>query len=83
MPMSAVEFLTFATKIIPEYTGLAQDLKSFEDALNLVNESVDTHVAQAINLIKTKLKGTARDYVTNEATIPEIIARQRTQQDPS
>lgn len=73
MALTVVEFLNFATKVIPEFDGSPANLQGFIDALNLVNASVGAHVASAVELIKTKLKGNARNYVGTEASINEIV----------
>lgn len=70
---TVAEFLTIATKLIPEFNGAPENLQSFIDALELLNISVGPHVDIAIKLIKSKLRSTARDYITNEADILAII----------
>lgn len=73
MALTLVEFLNFATKIIPEFDGIYANLQSFNDAVNLANASVGTHTPSFIELIKTKLKNNARNCVSNEATVQAII----------
>lgn len=78
MALTVVEFLNFATKIIPDFDGTYANLQSFIDGLNLANASVGTHGASLIELIKSKLKGTARGCISNENTVPLIIAALQT-----
>lgn len=73
MVVSKVEFLNFASKVIPFFDGTPANLLSFTDALTLANESVETHLDSLISLIKTKLIGDARTYISNEATVQAII----------
>lgn len=73
MALTVVEFLNFATKIVPDFDGTYANLASFTDALNLANASVATHLPSYIELIKTKLKGDSRSYIGNEATVQAII----------
>lgn len=73
MALTVVEFLTFASKLLPEFNGLPENLQSFLDALSLVHVNVGTHSATAVELVKSRLRGTARNYITNETDIPAII----------
>lgn len=73
MPQTIVEFLNFASKIIPDFDGKPENLRSFLDALTLLDSVKDVHELVAVNLIKTKLKGTARNLISNETTIEEVI----------
>lgn len=75
MPQTIVEFLSTAARLIPEFDGRPENLQSFIDALNLVESIKDTHETSAVSLIKTKLKGTARNLIANEATIQAVIAK--------
>ena len=68
-----IDFLNFASKIIPEFDGSPENLQRFIDALNLVKENVGTNEKSAVSLIKTKLKGIARNFITNESTVNDII----------
>lgn len=62
MPLSSVEFLNLASKIVPqEFDGSPDKLRSFLDALNLVKSNADDHSANAVAFIKTRLTGKARD----------------------
>lgn len=73
MAKSAIEFINFATKTIPEFDGSPAELQRFVDAVNLVNKNVGEFVESAIEVVKSKLKGTARNYITNEATLVAIV----------
>lgn len=75
MTQTVVEFINTATRLIPEFDGKPENLRSFLDALSLLDTLKDTHEAVAINLIKTKLKGNARNLVENESTIQQIIGK--------
>lgn len=74
MTLTNIEFQSYAGRIIPEYDGSPAELTRFVDALELVEENVTTFEATAIKLIKTKLKGEARNLITNEGSIQAIIA---------
>lgn len=73
MATTTIQFLSFAGKTIPEFDGSPENLQRFTDALNLVNANVETHMNSAVQLAKTKLIGTARNFITNEATLEAII----------
>lgn len=73
MASKSIEFQKYASGIIPEYDGSPAELVRFIDALELIADNVDTFEGTAIKLIKTKLKGEARNVITSEGTIQEII----------
>ncbi|XP_037821238.1 diacylglycerol kinase A-like [Lucilia sericata] len=75
MTQTVVEFLNTASKLIPDFDGSAENLQSFLDALNLVGTIRENHEAVAIQLVKTKLRGTARNLISDETTLSEIIAK--------
>lgn len=70
---SSIDFLNFASRIVPEFDGSPENLQRFVDAVNLVNENAGTNESSAVSLIKTKLSGTARNFITNESTVNEIV----------
>lgn len=72
MSLSVTEFIGLITKIIPEFDGKFTNLQSFFDALDLVESIKETHENIAVNVIKTKLKGSARNLISNESTIVSI-----------
>lgn len=78
MSQTVVEFLNTASKLIPEFDGKSENLPSFIDSLNLVKAIQGTHESTAVSLIKTKLKGTARNLISSENTINEIIQKLKT-----
>ncbi|XP_041448638.1 uncharacterized protein LOC121404090 [Drosophila obscura] len=78
MAQSVVEFLNTACKLIPEFDGKAENLQSFLDALTLVDSIKGVHDIQAVAIVKTKLKGTARNFVGNETTLQQIISKLKT-----
>ena len=73
MAQTVVEFIKLATSLIPEFDGRQENLQSFLDSLNLLDTLKGTHEQTAISLIKTKLKGNARNFISNEQTIAAII----------
>lgn len=75
MNQTIVEFLNTASKLIIEFDGKSENLRSFIDSLHLVESIKSTHEAIAVSLIKTKLKGNARNLINNESTISEIISK--------
>jgi len=75
MAQTVAQFLSNASKILPEFDGKAESLQSFIDAIELLELIKDTHETVAVNLVKTKLKGASRNLITNETTLQQIIAR--------
>lgn len=73
MVLSALDFLNFASKIIPDFDGKPENLQRFVDAIDLATSQVETHENILINLIKTKLVGTARNAISNETSVAAII----------
>lgn len=63
MAITVIEFITFATRT-----------KRFIDAVNLVNANVGAFVVSAIEVVKSKLKGSATNIITkrNETTLKAI-----------
>lgn len=74
MAQTVTQFLGLASKLLPDFDGKPENLQSFLDALALVESMMETHEQVAVNLIKTKLKGTSRNLLSNETTIASIIA---------
>jgi len=74
MAQTQVQFLKTASSLIPDFDGKAENLRSFLDALQLVNSIKETHESTAVQLIKTKLKGNARNLISNENSIAQIIS---------
>lgn len=75
MPQTAVEFLNTASRLIPDFDGKSENLRSFTDSLELVDSLKDTHETIAVSLIKTKLRGHARNLINKETTIAQIIGK--------
>lgn len=73
MPLTAMEFMNFASRILPEFDGKPENLQRFIDAIELINTQKDTHNDIAIHLIKTKLVGATRNIIGQENTIADII----------
>lgn len=78
MPLSAIDFINTASRLIPDFDGRPENLKSFLDALQLVGTVKETHDAIAVTLVKTKLRGTARNIIGNEATLEQVINKLKT-----
>lgn len=72
MPRTEDDVMDKATKIVPVFDGSVSELQSFLDALTLMDRIKETHEMVAIDVIKTKLKGHARNIITNENTIQAI-----------
>lgn len=77
MSISSSEFLKIATQSLPTFDGKAENLQTFIDGLNLVETFVGNNADIALAVIKTKLSGNARTLITDENTIPQIIATLR------
>ena len=75
MAQTVVEFIKLATSLIPEFDGRQENLQSFLDSLNLLDTLKGTHEQTAISLIKTKLKGNARNFISNERRSKRRISR--------
>jgi len=75
MAQSNIDFLNTASKLIPDFDGKAENLTSFIDALNIVDTIKGEHESLAVSVIKTKLKGHARNLISNEQTIAAIITQ--------
>lgn len=75
MTQTVVDFINTATRLIPDFDGKPENLRSFLDALSLIETLKGSHETVAINLIKTKLKGNARNLIENEATIQDVIGK--------
>lgn len=77
MTQTIVEFLNTASKLVIDFDGRSENLRAFIDSLQLLNTIKGDNEAIAVSLIKTKLKGTARNLIENEGTILEIISKLR------
>ena len=74
MAMSVVDFFNLAGKLVPnQFDGLPDKLLSFLDSLELLKNNSTNHADNALAFVKTRLTGKARDLITNEHTITEII----------
>lgn len=78
MTQTVTQFLGLASKLLPDFDGKPENLQSFLDALALVESIKETHEQVAINLIKTKLKGAARNLLSSETTINDIMTKLKT-----
>jgi len=77
MAQTNIDFINTATKLVPIFDGKAENLTSFVDALKILELIKGDHEQLAVSIIKTKLKGVARNLVGNETTITEVISRLR------
>lgn len=74
MAMSVVDFFNLAGKLVPnQFDGSPDKLLSFLDSLELLKNNSTNHADNALAFVKTRLTGKARDLITNEHTITEII----------
>jgi len=55
--------------------GKAENLTSFIDALQIIESIKGEHEQLAVSIIKTKLKGVARNLIGNDTTITGVIFR--------
>lgn len=72
-PPTTIEFINAYTKFIPEFDGTFSKKQRFLDALNFIEDVKETNENTAVRLIKTKLTGTARDYITDAHTTIKSI----------
>lgn len=73
-PLSKNEFITIYSKFLYEYDGSADKKQAFLDALSLVDEGAEDNMNTAVRMIKSKLIGKARSYVTDsDVTVQAII----------
>lgn len=73
MSLSVLDFLNFATKVIPDFDGKHENLQRFLDSIHLVKTQSAGHEATFVQLIKTKLVGTSRNVISGEETVNEIL----------
>lgn len=72
--MSAMDFFNLASKLLPsDFDGSQPKFLSFLDALELLKLNCGEHEANAVAFVKTRLTGKARDLITSETTLNEII----------
>lgn len=72
MVLTDLEFLTSASRILSDYDGIPGELQRFVDSLDLVDKYTGTHMNIVVSIVKTKLKGSARNFIQNETTLKEI-----------
>lgn len=75
MPQTNIDFINTATKLIPVFDGKAENLQSVIDALQKLELIAGEHEQLAVSIIKSRLKGIARNLVGNETTITAVISR--------
>lgn len=74
MTLSSTEFLGSAAELISDFDGKHENLR-FLDSVELINSIKESYENLAVNLIKTKLKGTTRNLIKNESTLGDIITK--------
>lgn len=72
MALTNLEFLKLASVILPEYDGTFEELQRFVDAIELVEQFTGTYMNIAVAITKTKLKGTARNFIQDENSLKAI-----------
>lgn len=75
MAQNNIELINTATKLVPVFDGKAENLQSFIDALEILELITGEHEVLAVSIIKSRLKGAARNLIGNETTITEVISR--------
>ena len=65
MTQTVVEFLNTASKLVIDFDGRSENLRTFIDSLHLLNTIKGHEEAARVPLIKTKLKGTASGLVSS------------------
>jgi len=75
MTQSNIGFVNTSSKLIPVFDGKAENLTSFIDTLQVIESIKGEHEQLAVSIIKTKLKGVARNLIGNKTTINEVISR--------
>ena len=75
MPPTASEFLSSVSKLLPDFEGKFPNLQRFLDAIELVNLIKENHESLAITLIKSKLTVAARNLISDETSIAQIVQK--------
>jgi len=65
MAQSNIDFINTASKLIPVFDGKAENLANFIDALQIIESIKGEHEQLAVSMIKTKIKGVARNLIGN------------------
>ena len=78
MTQTVEQFIATASRFIFDFDGKSVNLQSFIDGLTTVDLIKGDHEDLAVSLIKTKLKDSARQLITNETTIEQIIKTLKT-----
>jgi len=73
MAQSNIDFFNSASNLIPVFNGKAENLTSFIGALQVKESIKREHEQLAVSIIKTKLKGVAKNLIANESTVTEVI----------
>lgn len=79
MAMNKADFFNLASKILStEFDGSPDRLLSFIDALSLLQLNSTGNEDNAVAYVKTRLVGKARDLITDQNSLPDIISKLRT-----
>lgn len=74
MATTKVEFFNLASKIVSQqFAGEPEKAQSFFDSLELLQTVATGYDADAVAFVKTKLTSKARDYVTTENSLADVI----------
>lgn len=74
MALSTFEFFNLASKLVPlEFDGSVDKLQSFLDSLTLLQANSEGHTDRALAFIKTRLTGKARDLISDDMTLDDIV----------
>lgn len=68
-----IEFINLATRILTQFDGKPENLQRFIDELNTIDMLIGNHQNLAILIIKTKLIGHSRQFITNEISVADIV----------
>jgi len=79
MAQTKIDSVNTASKLIPVFDGKAENLTSFIDALEIIESIKGEHEQLAVSIIKTKLKGVARNLIGKETTITRSHLQFKTQ----
>lgn len=66
MPLTPLEVQIAVVKSVPEYSGSPQDLQQFVDAVQLIQTTIVEHPEVCTLAVKTRLKGSARQFIRQE-----------------
>lgn len=73
--MNVVEFINLADRVLPKtFDGSSKLKNAFIDGLELLKTHSDKHEETALKLVKTRLSGAIRSYITDDiTTVDQVI----------